>query len=413
MQHVTKDITNDATQSPYQSDFWCTYVANTALMVAVSIAFRYSDFIVHLGGNEWHLGWIAGFGMVGAVVMRFAQGRGVDHYGPRAVWIVSLMGCCMSLLAHTFVTRVDGPIIYILRLVYATSVAGAFGSAITYVSLRAPRGRTAELIGALGSSGFIGMAVGPMVGDWLLSSRSMTRLDINLIFYSAAAFVGVSLIAAMMTREGALPRPRKQPAVHQLVFRYRPGAIMLMGVAMGVGICLPGTFLRPFTANLGIEKLKVYFLVYAIVAFIVRVITRKLPDRWGAKRTALLGMALLVASMVAYLPVQNQWDLALPAALAGGAHAFLFPVVVAEGSLTFPLRYRGLGTALMLASFDTGGLLGQPTVGAMIHVADRAGIPAYPTMFVGVAMGLALATIAYLMLSDRTTTATTLQSARA
>ena len=365
-------------------------------MVAVSIVFRYSDFIQHLGGTEWHLGWITGFGMVGAIAMRFAQGSGADRYGPRAVWVVSLIGTGVSLLAHTWIVQVDGPTIYALRLLYTTSVAGSFGSSITYISRRAPQGRTAEMIGVLGSSGFIGMAAGPVVGDWLLADGTFTRSDVNLMFYAAALVIGMSLAAALLTREGPLPTTRRRPAVYQLVRRYHPGMMLLMGIAMGVGIGLPTTFLRPFTAELGIGQVKVYFLVYAAVAFVVRIATRKLPDRWGAHRTVTLGMALLVLSMIAYLPVSNEWMLALPAIFAGGAHALLFPAIVAEGSLTFPIRYRGLGTALMLAFFDIGCLFGQPAVGAVLHFAQRAGLPAYPTMFALVALGIGMATALYL-----------------
>ena len=70
-----KESFSERTESPYQFDFWCAYVANIALMIGVSIVFRYSDFIYHLGGDEWHLGWITGIGMVGAIIMRFAPGK--------------------------------------------------------------------------------------------------------------------------------------------------------------------------------------------------------------------------------------------------------------------------------------------------------------------------------------------------
>ena len=319
-----------------------------------------------------------------------------------------MVGCCISLLGHVFITHVDGPAIYVLRLLYSTSVAGAFGAAITYVSLRAPVGRTAELIGVLGSSGFLGLAIGPTIGDWMFSSgsfdhasSSFLRRDINMMFYASAGVITISLVAAVLARDAPLRQNRRRrPASMRIVHRYWPGSIVLMGIAMGVGISLPSTFLRPFTEHLNIQRLQVYFFVYAVVAFVVRVTTRKLPDRWGAKKTALVGMALLVLSMLAYLVVQSEWSLAIPGALAGAAHAFLFPVIIAEGSVSFPIRYRGLGTALMLALFDAGGLFGQPTVGAIVRFAETTGWPAYPLMFVSVATGLTLTTLAFVLLSS-------------
>lgn len=156
---------------------------------------------------------------------------------------------------------------------------------------------------------------------------------------------------------------------------------MLVAVAMGMGIGIPFFFVRPFTMELGLPGIRNFFLVYSGVAFAVRVVCRQLPDRWGVKRTVLLGLFCLAGSMLAYLPVRGSWSLILPATLGGIAHAFVFPAAMAGGSLAFPTRYRGLATTLMLTMFDLGMLIGQPLVGSLIHVARKAGWPAYPTMF--------------------------------
>jgi MFS family permease len=97
-------------------------------------------------------------------------------------------------------------------------------------------------------------------------------------------------------------------------------------------------------------------------------------------------MGSLVVSMFCYLMVHTTWQLVLPGVIAGIAHALLFPAVVGGGSKTFPARYRGLGTTLVLGMFDLGCLIGMPLAGSIIHLAPRAGLPAYPTMFVTVAV---------------------------
>ena len=54
-------------RSVYGREFWCTYVSNTALMVAISLMYRYANFVEFLGGNEWNVGLIVGVGMVGSL----------------------------------------------------------------------------------------------------------------------------------------------------------------------------------------------------------------------------------------------------------------------------------------------------------------------------------------------------------
>ena len=46
------------------------------MMVAVSLLYRYADFVSSLGGTELQLGLIVGLGMVGSVLVRAFQGAG-------------------------------------------------------------------------------------------------------------------------------------------------------------------------------------------------------------------------------------------------------------------------------------------------------------------------------------------------
>ena len=83
------------------------------------------------------------------------------------------------------------------------------------------------------------------------------------------------------------------------------------------------------------------------------------------------------------------------------AHAVLFPAGFAEGCSAFPSRYRGLGTSLMLATYDVGQLLGAPTAGLIVHYSLAWGLPGYPTMFISVAIVLGVATVVYIVAPRR------------
>jgi MFS family permease len=99
--------------------------------------------------------------------------------------------------------------------------------------------------------------------------------------------------------------------------------------------------------------------------------------------------------MLLFLPVRQAWQFVFPAVFIGVAHAMLFPAVIASGSGSFPARYRGLGTTVMLAMFDLGNLIGSPLVGEILHWSQEAGWRAYPTMFVAVSALLSLAAAVY------------------
>ena len=163
--------------------------------------------------------------------------------------------------------------------------------------------------------------------------------------------------------------------------RHHPGVVLAVGVAMGVGLGLPGTFLRTYAAELNIPRIGLFFFVNAAAAVTARLLTRRWPERYGARRLIMLGMAGLTVALTLFLLVQSEWQLIIPAIALGCSHAILYPAVVAAGSITFPPRNRGLATVLVLATWDLGVLAGAPMCGAVLKYSPSAGLPSYPTMF--------------------------------
>lgn len=366
--------------------FWLTYGSNFLLMVAVSLLYRYGDFVTFLDGNEVDLGWIISVGMIGSLAMRLGQGIGIDAYGPRQIWLMSSTMFIATCFAHLLVTDVHGPLVYCLRIFYQSSLAGFFGASITYISGRAPVARIAEVVGTLGTSGFVGMVVGTWLGDRLLNFTELDRSHVDHMFLVAAALGTASLAMSWLATRGHLPPVRrKRLPMLRVLRRYHPGGILLIAIATGFGLSLPGVFLSRYAAHLQIADIGPFFTVYCPTAFIARMSMRSVPERFGIRPMILVGMLAMVAGMLLFLVVRQPWQFAIPAVSVAIAHAALFPAVIAGGSGPFPTRYRGLGTTVSLAFFDLGCLVGSPIVGEVLYWAEHFGWPGYPTMFVVVA----------------------------
>jgi MFS family permease len=363
--------------------FWCTYASNLLITTANATLFRYGDFVALHGGTELLLGLIVGVGMVGSLLMRTAQGIGVDLYGVRRIWVCSSLGFVLACLGHLAAHQAHSPFVFALRILYQTSIAGIFGASIAFISRRSPVYRMAEVVGTLGTSGFLGMIFGASLVDWLYGSGPVTEAGVQRMFLAAAALGALSgLLAWLATHNDAPPSRRRRVPVMWLLRRYNPGRILLMGITMGFGLGLSTIFLRPYAASLGIAGIGMFFGVYAMTAFVTRLAIRRLPERIGINAMVVIGVGCLSVDMLLYLPVRAQWHFVVPAVVIGIAHALLFPAVVAGGSSAFPDRYRGLGTALMLAMFDVGMLIGSPTIGSILRAAEMMRLPKYPTMFV-------------------------------
>lgn len=373
-------------ESAYDRVFWLAYLANGLVTMANAMLVRYADFVNLLGGGERQLGLIVGVGMLGGIAMRMVQGIGIDHYGSGRIWRLSMVVYVVSLTAHLMLTTAYGPSVFAVRVLMQSSLAGIFGASITFVSLRVPRHRMAEIIGTLGTSGFIGILIGPLLSDWIFGSASTGRGQVDWLFSTAAAVAtAAGIVTWLATRNDVVPVFRRRPSLWRIVHRYTPVPVALVAIAMGAGFAIPMIFLRPFAAELHLSRIGLYFAVYSTSAFAARLSTRQLFERHGNRPWMILGMILLTISFLLYLPVQQTWHLFAPGAVAGIAHALLFPSVMSEGTSAFPRRYRGVATSMMLAMFDLGILLGAPLVGTFLQYAKRWSSAPYPIMFVSVA----------------------------
>ncbi len=386
----------------YGQPFWLAYIANALVLTAVALMFRYADFVTLLGGSEFHLGWIVGLGMVGSFFVRLALGSWIDRYGSRPLWIGSLVLFTLTCFAHLTVTSPTGLFIYLLRVSYCCAVAGINGASMTFVSSRVSTERLAELVGMLGTAGFTGAVLGTLLGDFLLGSIQVNASQVQQMFLAAGLLAAVALpFAWLATRHEKRPEAVPGPSLLTLLRRHNPGIVLAVGVAMGVGLGLPGTFLRTYATELGIPRIALFFFVYSAAAILTRVVTRRWPELYGPRPIILVGMAGMIASLMLFLVVQREWQLVIPAIGFGCSHAVLFPSVVAAGSATFPRRNRGLATVLVLATWDLGLLIGSPLAGAVLKYSPRFGLPAYPTMFLTVAGLLTLVGVAYAAFGHR------------
>ena len=271
--------------------------------------------------------------------------------------------------------------------------------------------RIAEVVGMLGTSGFLGMVLGTWLGDVMLGGGSATRLQLQLMFVVAAALgvVNVILCAVATRNDNFQPRSR-HVSPFALLRRYHPGAVLLVGAASGFGLALPGTFLRPYAESVGIPGIALFFAVYSPTAFVARFSSRGLPARLGNRMVMHLGLASMVVGMLLFTVAVNAWLLALPAVFLGIAHALIFPSTVAVGSEAFPARHRGLATTLILSTLDVGTLIGSPIAGAILSYAYVLSLPAFPTMFVAVAAMIGVSAVVYAMSGRRAERSATSQA---
>ena len=377
----------------YDRVFWFSYAANLMLVTGNAMTFRFAEFVKVFGGTERTAGFIVGCGTTAALVSRLVLGQAIDRFGVRRSWltVVSLFiaGCAMMAAADAI-----SPVLYVGRISFAIGLAGMFTCSIFHVQNRAPVMRRTEVIGNLGSSGFLGMIVGSQLCD--LWGRSFSDRFEPVAAFGFVGGLGVVylLLVLIVTARDERVQPEKSVPAHRLIFRFWPGPVAFAALAMGMYFIVPSVFLTRFSTHRGLGGISAYWTTYAVIAFLVRVRTRKWAQTVGRHRMVLIG-TLGYGTGFAMMPFVNEaWHFIFPACSCGFAHALLFPAVVSLGTESFPPKYRGTGTTVVL-----GGTIAAPILGAVIDHYDGTG---FPQMFFGSAsVSLLIGGYYYLIGSQR------------
>lgn len=365
--------------SIYNRVFWLAYVANVSLVMANALTFRFAEFVSWLGGSEETAGTIVSVGIIGALLVRLVLGQGIDNYGTRRLWLLGGVVYLMGTSVFLVTTDLGWPI-YLARLGFAAGIATMFTCSMVHIQNQVPANRRTEVIGNLGSSGFVGMILGSQLGDFVfrITPDGQPRF---IALFGGTVLLGLVYLSLVfiLTRRDTHERPRPTPAVHRLIFRYWPGNVVLVAIMMGVSLTVTTIFLTRFATSLGmINGVGTFFTGYAVTAFLFRVQTATWSRTIGRHRMIWLGLAGHCLGHGVLPFVTQEWHFLIPAVACGFGHALLFPAVVSLGAGAFPREYRGSGTTITLGFIEFGAALSAPILGWVI---DQGGQFGFMRMF--------------------------------
>lgn len=358
----------------YDRIFWLAYAANIALVTANALTFRFAELVAYLGGTEHVAGTIVSVGVFGAIAMRVFLGQGIDTFGTRKLWLASTVvfvaSCSLFLLCGTM-----SPLIYVARLGFAVALSGMFTCSIVHIQNLVPAERRTEIIGNLGSSGFVGMIIGSQLGDFIFKAMPEGREKFLVLFgLTTALGIVYFCIVAYLTKGDNHQRPAFSQPAHKLIFRYWPGNVVLVALMMGISFTVTTVFLTRYATHMQFANaVGTFFTGYALSAFIFRIATRNWSRTVGRHKMILFGLLGHAVGHAAFPFMTAEWQFIFPAIAGGFGHALLFPAVVSKGAGVFPKRYRGSGTTLVLGFVDLGMALFAPLLGAIIDYYDHVG----------------------------------------
>ena len=365
-------MTKPASDRLYDRNFWLAFVSQIFFVSANTLMAHYSRWIEFLEGSLSEVGLIMGAGALLGLLLRPWMAQWINRLGARVMWACGLIFFSLSALTNLFLENI-GFEIFLVRSGLVMGAAIVFASGLTYISQTSPQSRKTEAIGIFGIGGFLGMLTGPFVGDLFLASR--LRENFEMLFFVAAVANALPLVLLYFLRPTVNEGSKSSLRVSDFILitrRYWPGSILLVDFAFGVCMTAPFVFVASFIDREsldmpGISVIGLFFLFYAGIAIIVRLSSRRLPDRIGSAKVLLCGVFLMSIGMLCFSIVHagNPWLISIPAILTGAGHSLMFHTMTSLTLQTFPMAVRGTGSAIALMMLDLGTFIGAPVLGVL------------------------------------------------
>lgn len=358
----------------YTRRFFQLFAAVILHMTGVAMQFHFGKYTAALGHDEDTLGWVMGIGMVGTLLARPRIGGWVDQLGTRPVLLAGTFIAGLAAVGY----RLTANLVALAALRIAATLANAmfFTAVAAYTAHVAPARRRAESLGTIGMAGFMGMILGPAIGDWIFAHPSGEVSPFTWFFLTAASahWAAAGMLITLeqppfeaLTAQGAKGAPREP--FFRTLRTYWPGVILLVGATFTLAQTIPFLFLERFAQSRDILNIRNFYFGYAPTAIALRIIGRRVPERFGRRRTLVMGLLLLSGGLLLLHRVQSEPQLLLPAIVMGAGHCFIYPSLIDLAAGKLPPSQRGLGTSIILGAGDLGSLAGFIFCGHLITAA--------------------------------------------
>ncbi|HEX2563469.1 MAG TPA: MFS transporter, partial [Acidimicrobiales bacterium] len=310
-----------------------------------------------------------------AALLRPWTGRIGDTRGRRVLAVSGATVVGVSILLYGVATQLW--MLVLARLLTGAGEAAMFVGVATAAQDLAPDHRRGEAASYFSVALYGGLAVGPPIGESLVT-HGFTTLWIAL-----AACCGCAAIISLWIPRG----PTVAVAPHRNFLQrdaLLPGVILFLGLVPFIAF---SSFVPLFAEDLGQENVGGVFGLYAGLVLVVRIVGARLPDRLGWRRgstLALCGVGFGVGLVAVWASVPAIWLAAVP---LGIGMSLLYPSLFTAVMGAAPESERSHAVGTFSVFFDLSSGFGATLVGVAVSLTNYRGGFAVAAAIAGVGLG--------------------------
>ncbi|HEC2246596.1 TPA: MFS transporter [Staphylococcus delphini] len=347
--------------------------------------------------NEFHTsesigGLASGIFIIGMLIGRLASGRIVDAIQPKKVLVYGVIFSIVTVALYFVIQTL--PLLLIVRFIhgiafgFSSTATGAISSHIV------PEARKGEGIGYYALSVTTVSAVGPFLGILFNQSfgfRSIFTLGLGVIILAFVLAVALKPLPQVETSMKSTPLKGIGAFIQK-------DAMPLSFVLAVIGVAYSSvlSFLSVYTETMDLPTAaSIFFIVYAISAFVTRPFTGKIFDQHGHNAMMYPVIIIFAIGLVILSSAQETWLIALSAIFIGIGYGTIVPSGQAIVVQQAPRHQVGLATSTFYIFLDFGAGFGPFLLGYIISMWG------FQTLYVAMAILALIALVLYYVVHGR------------
>lgn len=331
-------------------------------------------YVKEIGGTSSNIGFVVGMFTVAALFVRPLTGNALQKFSKKIILMIGTAICLLAMGSYLFASTVF--LLLAVRILHGAGFGITTTTYGTVVSDLIPQARRGEGMGYFGLSGTIAMALGPLIGLWLMQTYNFT-----ILFLCALSCTIVSLILTKLLQIKKSPQPPKQTSgtfLDGFIERKAllPSLLILCITLMYGGI---GSFITLFATEVGIADISL-FLFNALAIAVTRPFSGKLYDAKGHSFVIIPGVIITFAGIILLSYTTTIPSLIIAAACYGSGFGAIQPALQAWMIDRVAPHRRGVATATFFSAFDLGIGAGAIIFGFIAHFTNYATVYRYSSL---------------------------------
>ena len=313
--------------------------------------------------NELHspksiVGLVLASYIVASVLVRPFAGFGLDKYGRKTIFIVSLL--LYAFVFNGYLVAWTVAVMVLVRFAHGLTWGLTTTSNSTVAVDIIPAGKRGQGIGYFGISTTLGMALGPVIGSMIFQHGGYSSMFIAGFIISLASMG----MAASMRFTDVVPAKSLEFKLSTLfeTTTLLPSLNLLLIMITYGGML---SFVALYGRELGIHNPAGFFLIYATGVIGARFAMGKFFDRHGPRMILLICLSMLIAGFPVLALLQNPLGFYGAAVILGFGNGVVFPTFQAMTNNMVQQNRRGAANSTLFTSVDIGMGAGMILVGSI------------------------------------------------